>query len=125
MKSLKVVLFIQFLFFLVYAVLNILFPDWVAKAKMGPEDALSALYNGATYLALSLAAFYAFRNPVKNIAIVKVIILGDLLAALVGLYSGITHTQDTTWSNALFSIIVGLVLALGLLITYPRGEKSA
>lgn len=123
MKGLKFFLFLQFVIFLVLAVASIVFPAQLATTGLGTNDALEAKYNGAIYLTLFTATLYAFANPVRNTAVIKALILGDAVGALVGLYAGITAASD--WGHSLISIIAGLVLALGLLIYYPRGEKPA
>ena len=123
MRGLRVFLFINMLFLALYGLALIFMPGQMADAKMGPQDALSSRYTGATLVAVALAASYAFRDPKKNAAIIITLIVGDILNALVGLHSGITGQAE--WSNALFSFIVGGVLAILLILSYPKENKAA
>jgi hypothetical protein len=122
MRGLKVFLVISCVFFLVFGLLNLFMPAKVAEWKLGPSDAVSARHMGALFLALFVASVYAFRNPQKNVAIINTLVVGYGLSGLVGLWNGITG--DETWTGVLPGIIACVVIAAGLVIFYPRGEKS-
>ena len=122
MKGLKLFLFVSFIVALISGLAYLLLPSQMADAKMGPQDAPSARYFGVTFIGLSGAAWYGFRNPKKNVAVVRAIITIWLLSALVGLYNGVTGAE--AWGSAIGSIIGGTLLGGGLVIFYPRGEKA-
>jgi hypothetical protein len=122
MRGIKVFLFISLVFVGLFGLAGVFIPDQLAAAKMGPQDAPSARYMGVTFIALAAAGWYAFRNPKKNVAVIRAFIVGFGLSALVGLYNGLTGAEE--WGPALFSIIFGIILAGGLLIFTPKGEKA-
>jgi peptidoglycan/LPS O-acetylase OafA/YrhL len=121
MKGLKVFLGLSCVFFLVFGLLDLFWPAKVAEWKLGPSDAIDARYLGSTFLAFFVASVYAFRSPKKNVAIVNAIIVGFGLSGLVGLWTGIAG--DDTWTAVLPVIVTCVVIAAGLVIFYPRGEK--
>ncbi|MDP2730964.1 MAG: hypothetical protein Q8O55_10870 [Dehalococcoidales bacterium] len=122
MRGIKVFLFISFVISVVYGLVLLFMPGQMAEIKMGPQDAPSARYMGATFIALAVLAWYAFRNPAKNVAAIRAFIVAFGLSALVGLFNGITGAEE--WGLALTSVIFGVILAGGLLIFTPKGEKA-
>lgn len=122
MTGLKVTLFIAFIGDVLFALGLLFFPGQMAEAKMGPQDVVSARYFGATLGGLALALLYAYRNPHKNVAIVRAALVIFALSALVGLYHGLTGQEG--WGAALAAIVMGGLLALGLALFYPMGAKA-
>lgn len=123
MRGLKVFLFISFLIGVIYALLLFILPGPLADAKMGPQDVPSARYAAATYLGLATASWYAFRNPKKNIAVVRALLVIYALSTLVALLDG--AAGDEEWGTALPNAIFSALLAGGLAYFHPRGEKAA
>lgn len=122
MQGLKVFLLISFIAGAIWSLLLLFLPEQLVELKMGPESSVSARYFGAVGLALTTANWYALRNPGRNIAVVRALIVLGGLAALVGLYHGIAGNE--VWGTALLKIVPAAVLAAGLGYFHPRGEKA-
>ncbi len=122
MRGIKTFLFICFILLAAFGLAMIFMPDQLAQAKMGPQDAPSSRYFGVTFIALAGATWYAFHNPKKNVAVIRANIVGFGLSGLLGLYHGVTGAE--TWGNALISLVMGIVLAGGLIMYSPKGEKA-
>ncbi|MBM2832604.1 MAG: hypothetical protein HW414_1656 [Dehalococcoidia bacterium] len=123
MRGLKVFLFIGFFFMAIFGLLTLFMPAKVAEWKMGPADAVSARYSAVMMLALALAIWYAFRDPKKNTAIIITAIFGFGLSALLGLIHAITGAEPL--AQALFGVVFGGVLAIGIAFLFPKGNKSS
>ncbi len=120
MRGLKVFLFITFVIALVYGVIEIFLPAWLAGAKLGPQDAPSARYMGITFLAIALATWYTLRDPVRNIIVVRTLITMMAFFAVLALYHGVTGQES--WSIALPGALGHGIIGVGLVLFYPRSE---
>jgi len=120
--GLKVTLLIAFVLVALMALGYVFFPGQLAEANMAPIDTVMARYGGVTMAGLAVALWYASRSPHKNVVVVRAALLLFTLYALLGLYDGLTGREK--WGEALISIVVGGLLALGLALFYPMGAKA-
>ena len=121
MRGLKVFLFINFLSMALYGLADLFFPDQVRAASLG-QDPISAPHVAMMFLAFSGAVWYAFRNPAKNVAVVRALIAFLVLDSLAGIFQSMTGV--VSWNSTAQNIILPVVLAGGLMYFYPRGEKA-
>lgn len=121
MKGVKFFLFLFMLLSAGTALAYVLFPEKAAEAKLGPPDLAAARYVAAMFAGIGAASWCAFRDPVRNAAIVVMLIVINALTVLVALYDGIAGIEE--WAPALVSLITGSVFTIGLWKYYPRAEK--
>jgi len=121
-KGLKVVLLVFFISLALWALYVFFFPTSALDMKLLYGDVLSARYDAVLAVAIAAGAWYAFRNPVKNVAIVRVLIAATGLSALLALFNGLTGREE--WGAALGSILWGGLFALALGYFYPKGAKA-
>ncbi|MBI4338013.1 MAG: hypothetical protein HY683_09335 [Chloroflexi bacterium] len=122
MRGLKVCLGIAFIIALIGGVGGLILPGQMADANMGPAEAAWGRWYAVMGLTLALAAWYALRDPVKNLTIVRVVVFFLALDALVGLVNAITG--DVGWGLVLPVLIVNGLLAAATAYFYPRGQKA-
>ena len=122
MRVLRGFLLVFFVVTVVNAAALVFFPRMMAEAGMGPQDLPSARYMAAILLGVATANWYAFRNPLKNVAVVRALISLQGLSILVALYDGFTGAEQ--WTPAIGSIIFAVVFGGGMAYFYPRGEKA-
>ena len=120
MKGLKVFLFLSFLYAAIFGVVALVYPAAVEDMLGSSAPYVRTL--AGIGLGFALALWYAFRDPVKNIAIVRAVIVWFGLEALLLLLA--SFTGDITWSTTLSGIIIDAILAIGLGIYYPRSKPA-
>lgn len=118
MRGLKSVLFLSLLYDGIYAILALVAPNTI-KDMLGSSAPYVRVLSGIS-LGFALAIWYAFRDPQKNIAIIRALILWFGLEAVILLISSITGAL--AWSITLTGIIIDAVLAIGLVVFYPRSK---
>lgn len=121
MGALKVLIFIFLVSSVVYGLLLVIAPVKLADAKLGPLDLASARYMGATYLGISPALWYAFRDPARNVAVVRALVSLIGLSAVVALVNGIR--DDEPWMTAAPTVIFGVIYVVLLVFFSTREEK--
>jgi hypothetical protein len=86
------------------------------------EDPLYQMSLGAIVIAFGIAYWYAFKDPVHNIAIVKVGVVDNGLATLVILYCVIF--RDLRTSIMLISGLLTLIFFISFILLMPRTETT-
>jgi len=86
------------------------------------EDPLYQMSLGAIVIAFGVAYWYAFKDPVHNIAIVKVGVVDNCLATLVILYCVIF--RDLRTSIMLISGLLTLFFFISFILLMPRVETA-
>ncbi len=86
-----------------------------------PEDAIYLRLFGGAATAWGVASWFAYRDPVRNVAIVKAGLIDNALPTLAIVYLGITGGVSSA-----FIWISGLLTGLffvSFLVLMPRGEN--
>ncbi|MBI4295575.1 MAG: DUF4345 family protein [Chloroflexi bacterium] len=124
MKGLKVVLFISFLGMAISGLIGLFSPATLTAMGMTAKDADPAYTRvfSTAVIAFALAMWYTFRDPAKNIIVVRAAITWLGLEGLVLLISGIQNSIPM--SSALPGVIFDGVLAILLGVFYPRAKKT-
>lgn len=122
MTGLRIVLLITFAVGIIEAVVMFVAPEKLSESQLGPQDIAFAHYGAATMLGLAAAAWYAYRNPIKNVAVVRALLAIYGLWAAIALYHGIVGLER--WGLALWTVIPAGLLAIALAVFYPRGQKA-
>ena len=122
MLGLKVVLFVNFLLWAMYGLVDLFFPAYLVQMNMG-QDSVSARHVAAIVLGLAVIIWHAFRNPAKYAMVVYALVILNAIDLLVGVFQSINGTES--WKNTLTGIILNVVLGGGLFLFRPRGEKAA
>jgi len=86
------------------------------------EDPLYQMSLGAIVIAFGIAYWYAFKDPVHNIAIVKVGVVDNGLATLVILYCVIF--RDLRTSIMLISGLLTLIFFISFILLMPRIQTA-
>ena len=86
------------------------------------EDPLYQMSLGAIVIAFGIAYWYAFKDPVHNIAIVKVGVVDNGLATLVILYFVVF--RDLRSSIMLISGLLTLIFFISFILLMPRTETT-
>jgi hypothetical protein len=86
------------------------------------EDPFYQMSLGAIVIAFGVAYWYAFKDPVHNIAIVKVGIVDNGLATLVTLY--FVLFRDLRSILMLISGLLTLIFFLSFILLIPRPETA-
>ena len=86
------------------------------------EDPLYQMSLGAIVIAFGVAYWYAFKDPVHNIAIVKVGVVDNGLATLVILYFVVF--RDLRSSIMLISGLLTLIFFISFILLMPRTETT-
>ena len=122
MRGLKVFLFINFLLWAIYGLVDLFFPAYLVKMNMG-QDSVSARHVAAIVIGLAIIIWYAFRNPAKYAVVVYALIILNAIDLLVGIFQSINGIE--LWGNSITGMILNVVLGVGLVIFRPRGEKAS
>lgn len=125
MKGLKVVLFISFLLVAISGLISLISPSTMSAIGFTAKDANPAYTRiaGTEHLGFALAMWYAFRNPAKNVVVVRAVITWFGLEGLVLLISGATGALPM--ASALPGVIFDAILAILLGVFYPRAKEAA
>ena len=86
------------------------------------EDPLYQMSLGAIVIAFGIAYWYAFKDPVHNIAIVKVGVVDNGLATLVILYFVVF--RDLRSSIMLISGLLTLIFFISFILLMPRIQTA-
>ena len=121
MRGLKVVLFINFLLWASYGLVDLFFPDYLIKMNMGQSDT-SARHVAAIVIGLAIIIWQCYRNPAKYVMVVYALIILNAIDLLVGIFQSINGTE--LWENTITGIVLNVVLGLGLVIFRPHSEMS-
>ncbi len=122
MRTLKVILFLDFLGTALFGLLALLFPALMARAGLVGPDAAYTRVAATAVIGFALALWCAFRDPVKNSAIILAVIVWLSLEALLLLIGGIAG--KIPWSGALPGVILDGAIAIALVVFYPRRKKA-
>ena len=120
MLGLKVVLFINFLLWATYGLVDLFYPAYLVTMKMG-QDSASARHVAAIVIGLAIIIWQTFRNPAKYAMVVYALIILNAIDLLVGIFQSINGIE--LWENTITGIILNVVLGAGLVIFRPRGEE--
>jgi hypothetical protein len=121
MRALKVALFINFLYFGIIGLVALIAPNQVNDFT-GSDDPHTRIA-AAGLLGLAIGLWLAFRNPLKNRAVIVVAISWLIIEALISVVNSIIG--DMAWGDTVFTIIVDVILAGALAYFYPRGETTS
>jgi len=120
MRGIKVVLFINFLLWASYGVIDLFYPSYLVAMNMG-QDSASARHVAAIVIGLAFIIWQTFRNPAKYTMVIYALIILNAIDLLVGIFQSINGTE--LWENTITGIILNVVLGLGLIIFRPGGER--
>lgn len=87
-----------------------------------PDDPIYLRLVGALALALGLAYWYAYRDPVRNVAIVRVGVVDNALATLVVVVLGLT-AGVSSWFVWVSAVLTGL-FCVAFLVLMPREAEQ-
>lgn len=118
MRGLKVLLFVSLVSGLAYALALVVIPRQLAEVGAGPREILWARFLVPIYLGLATANWHAFRDPVKNVAVIQALIVMWGLLALIHIYTGVTGLEE--WRTGLPWLAFDAVISALLVIYYPR-----
>ncbi|MBI2853638.1 MAG: hypothetical protein HYX87_01790 [Chloroflexi bacterium] len=125
MKGLKVFLAISFVLTAVFGLIGLFSPGVLSSMGLAAKDADPAYtrISSTALIGFALAMYYAFRDPMKNIVVVRAVIAWFALEAIVLLITGIAG--GISLGDALPGIIFDAIIAAGLVIFYPRAKIAA
>ena len=121
MRGIRVVLFINFLLWALYGVVDLFFPAYLVTMHVG-QDSASARHVAAIVLGLAFIIWQAFRNPVKYVVVVDALVIVNVIDSLVGIYQSMNGTE--LWANTMTGIVMNVVLGAGLVLFRPRGAEA-
>ena len=98
MRGLRVVLFINFLLWATYGLVDLFFPDYLVTMNMG-QDSASARHVAAVIIGLTFIIWQTFRNPAKYAMVVHALIILNAIDLLVGIFQSINGTE--LWKNTI------------------------
>ena len=110
--------------FLFWGLPNLLYPLSLLQ-RLGvptPDDPIYLRLLGALILALGVAYWYAYKDPIKNVAILKVGIVDNGLTTLVNLYFVIFN--DLRSSIMLVSALLAFLFFIFFIVLMPKKETS-
>ena len=110
--------------FLFWGLPNLLYPLSLLQ-RLGvptPDDPIYLRLLGALILALGVAYWYAYKDPIKNVAILKVGIVENGLTTLVNLYFVIFN--DLRSSIMLVSALLAFLFFIFFIVLMPKKETS-
>jgi hypothetical protein len=122
MRGLIVVLFISFFADAIYTLGILLLPGPMAKFGMAPQEILWARFLAPIYAALCFANWHAFRNPVKNEAIVQMLVV--LWGFLVLIHVFTLGTGIEEWNSGLRLSEFDFVMTAGLAYFYFYAKRA-
>jgi hypothetical protein len=122
MRGLKVLLFVSFVSGVGYALLLIVIPQQLAKIGAGPNELLWARFLVPLYLGLATANWHAYRDPLKNVAVIQALIVMWSLLALSHIYTGVTGLE--AWKTGVPWLLFDGVMAVLLIIFYQKGKRD-
>ena len=120
MRGLRIFLFISFAANVMYILGLILAPELLMEFGMAPQEILWARYLVPIYLAISFGNWYAFQDPVRNDALVQMLIAVWGLLIPVHLFTFGTGLEPL--SSAMRLGIFDLILTAGFLYFYLKRE---
>jgi len=88
-----------------------------------PEDPLFVRLFGAVVVAVGVAYWYAFRDPVKNVAIIKFGIVDNGLVFLTIVFLGIT-AGVSSWFVWLSGFLCA-IFCVAFIVLMPRSQESS
>ena len=118
MKALKVFLFMLLLYLVSYGLMMVFTANSEATR---PEDAAAIRIMTMPIFGFAVAIWYAFRDPVRNVVVIRAIITWMGLEALILAYNLITGDQAA--SNTVPGIITDVVIVAMLIIFYLRAKE--
>lgn len=120
MRGIKILLFVSLVSGLVYALALIVIPLQLAEVGAGPEEILWSRFLVPLYLGLATANWYAFRDPLKNVAVIQALIVMWGLLALTHIFTGATGLEE--WRTGLPWLVFDAAMAALLVFFYPRNQ---
>ena len=121
MRGIKVVLFVNFLLWAMYGLVDLFVPAYLVEMNMG-QDAASARHVAAIVLGVDIIIWQAFRNPAKYVMVIDALVVLNVIDLLVGVFQSINGTE--LWKNTATGMILNVILGVGLVVFRPRGEKA-
>lgn len=125
LKVLKVVLvvvgLIQVVFGLGYLLIPSMFNQMMGYAPVPPWTDFISRFGGVRFLAMAIGMWLAFRDPIKNISWIKVMIFVQAVDFLAALYTVLSGTLPVAKVNV--ALVLPLLWTILLTVFYPKAAK--